>query len=124
MLFISKPRGAIQGHNLLTKKAFMSQSPVYLFAKWQVKEGQLKSVLEHLPELATKSRREEGNLFFKIHQSISDVNTLMLFESYVDEAAVQAHRNSDHFKNLVLGKIVPDLENRESLLASELSLGE
>ncbi|TDH17919.1 antibiotic biosynthesis monooxygenase [Segetibacter sp. 3557_3] len=102
----------------------MNQKPVYLFAKWQVREGQLDEVLKLLPELASESSKEEGNIFFKIHQGISHANTLMLFECYVDVPAVEAHRNSDHFKRLVLGRIVPNLENRESLLASELSFDE
>ncbi|MDB5281931.1 MAG: hypothetical protein JWO06_1006, partial [Bacteroidota bacterium] len=37
-----------------------------------------------------------------------------------DEAAVAAHRASDHFQSIVLGQIVPLLENREVVLATEL----
>ena len=100
----------------------MNQKPVYLFAKWKVKEGQLDIILKLLPELAEKSRTEEGNLFYKIHQSNSDEHTLMLYEGYEDASAVEAHRNSDHFQNLVLSKIVPNLESREAILASELNI--
>jgi quinol monooxygenase YgiN len=100
----------------------MNQKPVYLFAKWQVKEGSLDIVLELLAQMAVKTRQEVGNLFYKIHQGISDKHTLMLYECYVDEAAVEAHRNADYFKDLVIGKVVPNLVNREAILASELSL--
>ena len=102
----------------------MSQKPVYLFAKWQIREGYLENVLKLLPELARKSRKEEGNLFYKIHQSNTDANMLMLFESYIDSSAVEAHRSSDHFQKLVLSEIVPSLESREAVLASELTLDE
>jgi (4S)-4-hydroxy-5-phosphonooxypentane-2,3-dione isomerase len=100
----------------------MSQQPVYTFAKWQVKEGQLDIVLNLLAEVAKKSIEEEGNLFYKIHQSNSDANTLILFEGYADESAVEAHRNSAHFQDLVIGQIIPNLVNREVILASQLDL--
>jgi (4S)-4-hydroxy-5-phosphonooxypentane-2,3-dione isomerase len=100
----------------------MNGKPVYLFAKWQVKEGYVDQVLELLAQMTEKTRKEEGNLFYRTHQSISDANTLMLYEGYVDSAAVEAHRNADYFQSLVISKIVPILESREAILASELNL--
>ena len=99
----------------------MEQKPVYVFAKWQVKEGKLDLVLKLLAEVAQKSTEEKGNLFYKVHQSNSDVNTLLLFEGYANEAAVEEHRNSANFQNLVIGKIVAALENREFILASQIN---
>lgn len=94
--------------------------PVYTFAKWRVKEGQLVGVLDLLADLTEKSTAEEGNLLYKIHQSISDANTLILFEGYKDEAALAAHRNSEHFQTLVLGKIIPLLEDREIVVTTQV----
>jgi autoinducer 2-degrading protein len=100
----------------------MSQIPVYTFAKWQVKENQLETVLNLLAEVAKKSKEEEGNLFYKVHQSNSDANTLILFEGYKDQAAVEQHRNSSYFQQLVIGQIIPLLLNREVILASQVDL--
>jgi quinol monooxygenase YgiN len=75
-----------------------------------------------LAEVAKKSVAEEGNLFYKVHQSNTEPNTLILFEGYKDEAAVAEHRNSAHFQTLVIGKIVPLLESREVVLATQLEL--
>jgi quinol monooxygenase YgiN len=99
----------------------MEQKPVYVFAKWQVKEGKIDHVLNLLAEVAKKSTEEKGNLFYKIHQSNTDVNTLILFEGYTSEAAVDEHRNSAHFQNLVVGNIIPNLQNREVILSSQLN---
>jgi (4S)-4-hydroxy-5-phosphonooxypentane-2,3-dione isomerase len=96
--------------------------PVYTFAKWQVKEGQLDTVLALLKEVTRQTLQEEGNLFYKLHQSNTDANTLLLYEGYKDQAAVDVHRNSAYFQELVLGQIVPQLENREVILASQLDL--
>ena len=94
--------------------------PVHVFATWKVKEGQIENVLQLLKTVHNESIKEEGNLFYKIHQSNSDLNTVILFEGYSNEAAVAEHRNSPYFQDLVLGKIVPLLENREIVLATPL----
>lgn len=96
--------------------------PIHVFAKWQVKEGELETVLGLLGEVAGKSEREEGNLFYQVHQSNSDANSILLFEGYAGEEALEAHRGSQHFQDLVLGKIVPLLESREVVLATPLML--
>jgi quinol monooxygenase YgiN len=98
----------------------MQQQHICLFAKWQIKDENIQTVLNLLPELAEKSRGEEGNLFYKIHQGIAEPHTVMLYEGYKDEAALEFHRNSDHFKELVLKQIVPLLEKRESVATNEV----
>jgi quinol monooxygenase YgiN len=100
----------------------MNQQAINVFAKWQVKEGELDTVLDLLKEVTKQSRAEEGNLFYKLHQSNTDANTLVLFEGYKNEAAVAAHRASEYFQNIVLGQIVPLLENREVVVATELGI--
>ncbi|TDQ09480.1 putative quinol monooxygenase [Pedobacter metabolipauper] len=102
----------------------MSQKPIYAFAKWRVKEGQLDTVLNLLTEVVKKSTGEEGNLFYKVHQSNSDANTLILFEGYNDEEALEEHRNSEHFQKIVVGEIVPLLQDREVILTTRLDFGE
>lgn len=100
----------------------MNNQPVYVFAQWQVKEGQLNTVLPLIAEVTKQTVQEKGNLFYKLHQSNTDKNTLILYEGYTDEAAVEEHRNAAYFKEIVLEQIVPHLENREVILASLLQL--
>ena len=100
----------------------MSQKPVYIFAKWQVKAGMLDQVLVLLAGVARKTAEEKGNLFYKIHQGNSDANALILFEGYTDDIALEAHRNSDYFQNIVIKQIIPILESREVIPASQLDL--
>lgn len=100
----------------------MTTKPVYLFAKWKVREGNLERVLSLLPNLAALSAAEEGCVIYLVHQGRSEPNTLMLYECYRDEAALHAHRSSEHFQKIVLGEIVPLLESREPFLASLLNV--
>jgi (4S)-4-hydroxy-5-phosphonooxypentane-2,3-dione isomerase len=98
----------------------MEQKPITVFAKWQIRDGELDKVLNLFAELVNKTRQEEGNLFYTIHQSNTDPNTFMLYEAYKDEAAVAAHRASDHFKAIALEQIIPVLQNREVILATQV----
>jgi len=95
----------------------MATTPVHVFARWKAKAGNMDTILSLLKEARSKSLQEEGNLFYEIHQSKADPNTLILFEGYADEAAQQAHMQSAHFQQVVIKQIVPLLEEREVTLA-------
>ncbi|GGD52847.1 antibiotic biosynthesis monooxygenase [Emticicia aquatilis] len=98
----------------------MNSNVIFVFAKWQVAENQLPNVLNLLNDVAEKSRAESGNLFYKIHQSQTDENTLILSEAYQDENALNKHRNSEHFQGIVVNQIVPLLANREVYLTNQI----
>jgi quinol monooxygenase YgiN len=98
------------------------EKPIYVFATWKVKEGNTEAVLDILRSVREESRKENGNLFYNIYQSNTDVNTLILSEGYADEAAINEHRNSAHYQELVAGKIVPLLENRQVVLTTQLTI--
>ena len=93
---------------------------IYTFAKWRVQQGRLDGVLSAVAELAACSTAEPGNLVYKVHQSNSDANTLVLFEGYQDESALDEHRNSKHYRALVVEKIIPLLQDREIVVTTQL----
>lgn len=100
----------------------MNTKSIYVFAKWQVQPDHINEVLVLLQVVAEQSTREPGNLFYTVHQSTADKNTLFLYEAYRDESALAAHREAEHFKTLVIGKIVPLLTHREVTLTTLLDL--
>ena len=93
----------------------MVTTPIHVFARWKVKEGNMSTVLELLKIVRSRTLQEQGNLFYKIHQSQADANTLILFEGYSDEVAQKAHMNTDHYR-MAVEKILPLLEEREVTL--------
>jgi len=97
-----------------------NQKPIHVFATWKVKEGETDTVLNLLKTVHTETIKEEGNLFYKIHQSTTDTNILVLFEGYTNDAAVAEHRNSSHYQDVVVQQIVPLLENREVFVTTPL----
>ena len=98
----------------------MTTPPIHVFARWKVKEGYLETIVELLKVVQARTIREKGNLFYQIHQSRADANTLILFEGYADEVAQQAHMGSEHYKKLVAEQIVPLLEEREVTLTTPI----
>ena len=89
--------------------------------RWKLKESEASRILGMLPELAEKSRSESGNLSYAIYASERDPRELILYEQYVDAAAAEAHRQSEHFKRIVLNEIVPHLEAREIVSVTKLA---
>lgn len=98
----------------------MENTAITIFAKWQVKTGYLDKVLNALDALAQKSREEEGNLSYRAHQSIGEEDCILLFETYRDQEALEAHRTSAHYQTLGLNTIVPLLDHREVSIAKEI----
>ncbi|PJR04089.1 putative quinol monooxygenase [Avrilella dinanensis] len=97
-------------------------SVIHVFARWEVKEGQLEHVLNFLKIVHDESIKENGNLFYQVHQSKSDPNTIILFEGYSNEHAFEEHKKSLHYHEYVLRKIIPLLEDREVIVTTPVNL--
>jgi quinol monooxygenase YgiN len=82
-------------------------------ARWRPRDGQIDKIEAILRELAREIRREPGNLQFIVNRSRDDPNEFLLYEQYVSEQAFLDHRQTPHFKTLVLEQAVPLLERRE-----------
>jgi quinol monooxygenase YgiN len=84
-----------------------------IIVKWRIKESQTPRILNRLAELAQRTRSEKGNVSYEIYQSETDPNELILHECSVDGDAAEAHRNSEHYRTIVVDEILPHLEVRE-----------
>lgn len=84
-----------------------------LTVTYTVKEGELDAVLAALRPLVQESRREPGCLFYAAHRDAENENRFLLYEQYEDEAALQAHADSEHFHKYAIGEIFPRRENVE-----------
>ena len=59
-------------------------------------------VAETLRLLAAASRTEPGCVSYIPHQLEDDPNTVVIYEQYLDQKALAAHRETEHFKKHVL----------------------
>jgi quinol monooxygenase YgiN len=80
-----------------------------LVARWRAKSGSEDRVLAVLEELTAASRAEPGCLGYTPHRSTEDPLDFLIYEVYADEAAFEAHSDSEHFRRLVLDEAVPKL---------------
>jgi quinol monooxygenase YgiN len=86
---------------------------VVLRATWTAREGSEEAVLDALRSVATASRQEPGCMLYQPYRDPGEPRVFHIFEIYVDDAALEAHGASDHFKTYVLEQAVPLLEHRE-----------
>ncbi|MER7499011.1 putative quinol monooxygenase [Nonomuraea pusilla] len=82
-------------------------------AVWTAREGEEDAVAGILRALTPLSRAEPGNLSYEAHVCADDPRRFMIFERYADEAAFAAHRDSEHFRRLVVGDCLARLASRE-----------
>jgi quinol monooxygenase YgiN len=83
-----------------------------VIARHRIQAGREREVLAVLPELVRAARTEPGNLAFDAYRSTEDDRSYVLLERYVSRAAFADHRETAHFKDLMLGRILPLLEDR------------
>lgn len=63
--------------------------------------------------LATESRREPGCLAYIPHQVQDDPDTILIYEQYRDPQALEAHRESEHFKKYAIGGLFQKMKDRQ-----------
>jgi quinol monooxygenase YgiN len=82
-------------------------------ARYLIKEGNEKAVIDVLKKMIPISRAEPGCRFYAVNQSPENPRKLLLYEQYVDKSGYEAHMSTAEFKENILGKVVPMLESRE-----------
>lgn len=87
---------------------------IVLVARYYGKPGSGERILEALHEMAPLVKAQEpGCHLYQVCRSNDNPDNFLLYEQYVDEAALAAHRAMPHFNEIVEGTIVPLLEKRE-----------
>jgi quinol monooxygenase YgiN len=76
-------------------------------------------VTETLRSLAEASRQEPGCVSYIPHRLEDDPDTVVIYEQYVDQQALAAHRETDHFKKHAVGGLYQKMRERnvENLIA-------
>ena len=64
---------------------------------WVTKPGCGDEAAQVFRTLTTESRKEQGCLMYVVHRHRNDPERFFVYEQYVDDAALEAHRNSPHF---------------------------
>ena len=76
-------------------------------------EPDLPAIRENLIALTQGSRAEPGCVSYICHFLADDPNTVFIYEQYRDEAALEAHRQTPHFKQHAIGGLYQHMRDRQ-----------
>jgi quinol monooxygenase YgiN len=78
-----------------------------------------EEIAQILRDLTAPSRQEPGCVSYIPHTVESDPNTVVIYEQYKDEAAVEYHRGTAHFAKYAVGGLYQKMLERhvETLIA-------
>lgn len=91
----------------------MSADVITVVARWQPVDGKLGEVLALLAQVRPKTLAEPGCLGYEVYRGVDGPHKLLLLEHYRDQAALEAHRQSEHYQSLVIGRALPLLADRQ-----------
>jgi quinol monooxygenase YgiN len=94
---------------------------VVLIVHMTVKPGTEEDCKRLCREMVEETRKEPGCIQYVAHQSTENPLNFSFYEQYVDEAALDAHRNSPHFAWYIKGGIDALISNRTRELCVPLS---
>jgi (4S)-4-hydroxy-5-phosphonooxypentane-2,3-dione isomerase len=88
---------------------------IVLMADYYTQEGKDDEVAAVLREMAAfcNSDQEPGCAMYIVNRAVDDPRHFLLYEQYVDQAALEAHTQTPLFQEKILGTVVPMLERRE-----------
>ena len=69
-------------------------------------------VVETLRLLTAASRQEPGCVSYIPHLVEGEPDTVLIYEQYRDDAALNAHRDSEHFKQFAVGGLFQMMKER------------
>ncbi len=87
-------------------------SQIQLIARHVIAPGNEEPARALVEQLVTTARAEPGNIAFEAFYSAENPRAYVLLERYASPAALQAHRTTPHFEDIVLTRLVPLLESR------------
>ena len=81
-----------------------------------IQAGHEEEIIPALRILQEESRRESGCLSYIVQRSRENPRRYFIYEQYKDEAALDAHRNSAHFKQYATNGFYRFVEQRQAEL--------
>lgn len=83
-----------------------------VIAQYVAQPGAGDRLAEQIRPHIEASRREPGCRSFLVNRAIDDPSLFVLYEQYDDEAAFDAHRNSEHFRTILEPHVLPLVAQR------------
>jgi quinol monooxygenase YgiN len=101
----------------------MAEFMVVLAVTWKANPGKEADVAAIFRKLEASSRTEPGCLMYVVHQHRTEPGRFFIYEQYVDDDALAAHRKSHHFQEYAVRALSGIGERLEGELYTPLSDG-
>jgi quinol monooxygenase YgiN len=76
-------------------------------------QDDIAKITEILGPLTAASRLEPGCVTYVPHVVEGDPTTVLIYEQYADETALEHHRSSPHFNRYVIGGLYQRMKDRQ-----------
>ena len=83
-----------------------------VLATYTTAPGREDQVADLLRSYTALVLEEPGCMAFEVYRSVDDRRRFLLLEKYVDQAAFDAHRETEHFSEVAIKQIRTLLDNR------------
>jgi len=87
-----------------------------LVVRVTIKAGHEDNVLEPFHKLQEETRREPGCIEYIVQRSRENSRRYLIYERYKDQAALDTHRATPHFKQYATNGFFPFVEERQAEL--------
>jgi quinol monooxygenase YgiN len=85
-----------------------------LVVSLKIADGRENEVTEMFRKLEAATRQEPGCITYVVQRSRENPLHYLVYEQYRDEAALEAHRNSPHFKQYATDGVFRFVEERKA----------
>lgn len=96
---------------------------VVLAVTWTANPGKEVEVAGIFRKLEEASRNEPGCLMYVVHRHRTEPRCFFIYEQYVDDLALEAHRKSQHFQEYAVRALTGIGERQQGELYTPLSAG-
>ncbi len=87
-----------------------------------MREGTDSQAIELFRPLAAETRKEPGCRLYEVHRSTTNPLQFFLYEQYVDQAALDAHRAAPHFEKYAKNGLFALIESRSPEIYERLEV--
>ncbi len=79
---------------------------IVLAVTWKAHPGKEDETTRVFSILQAESHKEPGCVMYVVHRGHEDRSRFFVYEQYKDQAALEAHRNTPHFKQYARGELL------------------
>jgi quinol monooxygenase YgiN len=85
---------------------------VSFLVRLRFEQADRENIAQILHDLALASRQEPGCVTYVPHHMDGDPETVLIYEQYRDQQALEAHRASPHFQRYAVGGLYQLMKDR------------